>query len=340
MKIGPYELANQVIAAPMAGVTDKPYRRLCRQFGAGMTVSEMVTSRVDLHKSTKSRFRMDLDGEPEPVVVQIVGTDPQMLAEAARHNVANGAQIIDINMGCPAKKVCKKAAGSALLADEPLVANILSTVVEAVPVPVTVKIRTGTTPEERNAVTIGKIAEDAGIQSLTIHGRTRQCKFVGAVEYDTIARVKQSISIPVVANGDIDSPVQAAKVLKHTGADAIMIGRAAQGQPWLFQQISDYLQYGTVSPIPEQALRATTIMQHLTAIHDFYGERLGVKFARKHIKWYLQHWESEIDPQLRTLITTSEEAQQQLALIEEFLLGSLQNADTAEWAGATARLAA
>lgn len=324
MKIGPYELANRVIAAPMAGVTDKPYRKLCRQFGAGMTVSEMVTSRIDLHKSTKSRFRMDLEGEPEPVVVQIVGTDPKMLAVAAQFNVANGAQIIDINMGCPAKKVCKKAAGSALLADEPLVAEILSTVVNAVDVPVTVKIRTGTSPDERNAVTIGKIAEDAGIQSLTIHGRTRQCKFVGAVEYDTIARVKQSISIPVVANGDICSPKQAAAVLQQTGADAVMIGRAAQGQPWLFRQICDFLETGNSSAIPDQQTRADTILQHLTAIHDFYGERLGVKFARKHIKWYLQNWESEIDPALRTLITTSEESQQQLALLEEFLATSLR----------------
>ncbi|NNC99870.1 MAG: tRNA dihydrouridine synthase DusB, partial [Gammaproteobacteria bacterium] len=283
MKIGPYEIANPVIAAPMAGVTDKPYRKICRLNGAAMTVSEMVTSQPGLRQSTKSRFRSDLAGEPEPVVVQIVGTEPQLLADAARYNVSNGAQIIDINMGCPAKKVCKKAAGSALLENEPLVANILKTVVGAVDVPVTVKIRTGATPEFRNALTIARIAEDAGVSCLTVHGRTRQCKFVGAVEYDTIARIKQRVAIPVIANGDIDSPAKARWVMNQTDADAVMIGRAAQGQPWLFRQVCDYLENGKLTPPPDLQQRALTILNHLEAIHCFYGTPLGVRLARKHI---------------------------------------------------------
>jgi tRNA-dihydrouridine synthase B len=320
MQIGPFKLANPVIAAPMAGVTDKPYRKICRQFGAAMAVSEMLTSKLELRQTTKSRFRMDLAGEPEPIAVQIVGTDPQRLAEAARYNVANGAQIVDINMGCPAKKVCKKAAGSALLANEPLVADILSTVVEAVDVPVTVKIRTGTTLAERNAVSIAKISQDAGVQAITVHGRTRQCKFVGAVEYDTIAAVKAAVSIPVIANGDICTPEQAQNVLRQTAADAIMVGRAAQGQPWLFKQIADYLAIGDLSSTPTRHHRATTIMSHIRAIHQFYGVPLGLKLARKHIKWYLQHWDTAIDIKLRNKISITEHPQQQLDLLEQFLI--------------------
>ena len=323
MQIGPHKIANPVIAAPMAGVTDKPYRQICRTFGAGMVVSEMVTSRSDLRNTNKTRFRSDFMGEPEPVVVQIVGTDPSQMAEAAQYNVANGAQIIDINMGCPAKKVCKKAAGSALLANEPLVEEILSSVVASVDVPVTVKIRTGSSPEERNAPTIAKIAEDAGIQCLTVHGRTRQCKFVGAVEYDTIAKVKQTVSIPVIANGDIDSPSQAQRVLDYTQADAVMIGRAAQGQPWLFQQIADHLQYGKSKPAPSAEIRATAILEHLRNIHSFYGEPLGVRLARKHIKWYLGHWHTEIDDAYRQSINACESSEQQYALIEKFLVSSM-----------------
>jgi len=325
MKIGPYKIANQVVAAPMAGVTDKPYRQLCRQHGVAMTVSEMITSRADLRHSTKTRFRMDLTGEPEPVVVQIVGTDPQTLATAAQNNVANGAQIIDINMGCPAKKVCNKAAGSALLENEPLVSDILKSVVHGVDVPVTVKIRTGTTPSSRNAVTIAKIAEDAGVQALTIHGRTRQCKFVGAVEYDTIAEVCNTVKIPVIANGDISSPTAALNVLNQTAADAIMVGRAAQGQPWLFQQIVSFLADGTLTPIPNIMQRAAIITNHVQAIHIFYGERLGVKFARKHIKWYLAHWEVEIEPSLRNQISTTESTDEQVELLQIFLAHSIQN---------------
>lgn len=322
MKIGPYEIANRVIAAPMAGVTDKPYRHVCRQHGAGMVVSEMVTSQLDLRHSTKSRYRLDHAGEPEPVVVQIVGTDPDELAQAAQYNVDNGAQIIDINMGCPAKKVCKKAAGSALLANEPLVNDILKAVVNAVDVPVTLKIRTGQIPEERNALNIARIAEEAGVQSLTIHGRTRQCKFVGQIEYDTIARVKQSVNIPVVANGDICDPLQAQAVLNYTQADAVMIGRAAQGQPWLFKQIADYLATGEMTDKPSLLNRAQTILNHLSAIHSFYGDFLGVRLARKHIKWYLEYWDIAIENEHRQKINAAEEPLLQLALVESFLLNS------------------
>ena len=322
LAIGPYQLSNPVIAAPMAGVSDKPYRKVCRDYGASLAVSEMVTSKLELKDSTKSRFRMDLSDEAAPISVQIVGTDPQQLAEAAQFNVANGAQIIDINMGCPAKKVCKKAAGSALLQDEPLVEQILRTVVAAVDVPVTVKIRTGTTPQQKNALTIAKIAENAGIQAITIHGRTRQCRFAGEVEYDTIAAVKQSIGIPVIANGDIDSPNRAAAVLQYTGADAVMVGRAAQGQPWLFRQIVNHLSVGTAGELPSLDERSETLMAHLRDIHEFYGERLGVKLARKHIKWYLQYWPYPINEALRMRIATSEDATEQLALMELFLYHS------------------
>ena len=331
IKIGPFQLANSVIAAPMAGVSDKPYRKLCRDYGAAMTVSEMVTSQLELRNSTKSKFRMDLEGEPEPVVVQIVGTEPQKLADAAKFNVSNGAQIVDINMGCPAKKVCKKAAGSALLENEPLVKEILESVVKAVDVPVSLKIRTGANPVERNALNIAKIAEQAGVQCLTIHGRTRQCKFVGAVEYDTIATVKNAVSIPIIANGDICSPHDALNVITQTDADAIMIGRAAQGQPWLFGQIAEFLKNGQLVGAPSRVKRATTIKKHIAAIHEFYGPRLGVKFARKHIKWYLQNWDSPIDSAYRRQITTTDETQQQLDLLCLFLESSCSDLGSPEY---------
>ena len=322
MNIGPYTLSNRVVAAPMAGVSDKPYRHVCRQHGAGLVVSEMVTSQIDLRHTTKSKYRLDLSGEPEPVVVQIVGTDPEQLAEAAQFNVANGAQIIDINMGCPAKKVCKKAAGSALLANEPLVAEILRTVVNSVDVPVTVKIRTGSTPESRNAVAIAKIAEDAGVQAITIHGRTRECKFVGAIEYDTIAAVKEAVKVPIIANGDIDSPEKAKRVLELTNADAIMIGRAAQGQPWLFKQVADYLETGSYNAIPSDLIRAQTIVDHIHSIHQFYGEGLGIRLARKHIKWYLGHWHTQLSVALKTQITTTEDAELQRRLLSDFIFST------------------
>jgi len=284
-----------------------------------MAVSEMVTSRAELRHSNKTRFRSDFIGEPEPVTVQIVGTDPTMLAAAAQYNVRNGAQIIDINMGCPAKKVCKKAAGSALLADQPLVEKILTTVVKAVTVPVTVKIRTGSSPNERNAVEIAKIAENAGVKSITVHGRTRACKFVGAVEYDTIAEVKNAVTIPVVANGDIDTPQTALRVIEYTGADAIMVGRAAQGQPWLFGQIASFLGSGKIISKPSAEVRALIITDHIKKIHQFYGDFLGVRLARKHIKWYLQYWGADISDQQRTHINTTENPRQQLQLLTQFL---------------------
>ncbi len=319
MQIGPHKLANKVVAAPMAGVSDKPYRQVCRNYGAGMVVSEMVTSRSDLRHTTKSRYRHDLSGEPEPVVVQMVGTEPELLAQAAQYNVANGAQIIDINMGCPAKKVCKKAAGSALLANEALVESIFKAVVASVDVPVTVKVRTGSDPGRRNVVNIAQIAQDSGIQAITIHGRTRACRFVGNVEYDSIRAVKQAVSIPVIANGDIDSPQKAKQVLDLTQADAVMIGRAAQGQPWLFGQIAQYLETGVVPGAPPLEERSTTLVNHIQAIHDFYGERLGVRFARKHIKWYLAHWPIACEPSYRQQLTTIENTQQQLDLLRHFL---------------------
>ena len=324
MQIGPYQLDNPVIAAPMAGITDKPYREMCRQFGAGMVVSEMVSSRMDLRHTTKSKFRHKISTEIEPVVIQLVGTEPAVLAEAAQFNVDSGAQIIDINMGCPAKKVCQKAAGSALLADEPLVARILSRVVNAVDVPVTVKIRTGTSLEHRNATQIARIAEDCGIQAITIHGRTRACKFIGEVEYDTIRQVKQLVSIPVTANGDINSPEKAQAVLNETKADAVMIGRAAQGQPWLFDQIAHFLATGESSPIPDIETRAKTILHHIKEVHEFYGDRLGVKLARKHIKWYLANWEQECPADLRRKISTHEDAATQLRLLEQFIWQSCE----------------
>jgi len=323
MKIGPFDIANPVVAAPMAGVTDKPYRKVCRTHGAGLVVSEMVTSRSDLRHSTKTRFRLDLTGEPGPIAVQIVGTDPEMLAEAAQFNVENGAQIIDINMGCPAKKVCKKAAGSALLADEPLVARILTKVVRSIDVPVTVKIRTGTSPQHRNASKIAEIAEDAGVQAITIHGRTRECKFVGAVEYDSIAEVASRNNIPVIANGDIGTPEQAQAVLDYTGADAVMIGRAAQGQPWLFQQVADYLATGHYQDKPAATERANIVLDHLSAIHHFYGSALGVRLARKHIKWYLAHWDSPISKPQRDAINQTENPTEQIALMRRFLNTSM-----------------
>lgn len=323
LQIGPYQIPTPVVAAPMAGVTDKPYRQVCRDHGAGMVVSEMITSQKELRDSRKTKFRSDLNGEPEPVVVQIVGTEPAEMAAAARYNVQNGAQIIDINMGCPAKKVCKKAAGSALLANETLVEQILASVVKGVNVPVTVKIRTGTNPEQRNAVNIARIAEAAGVSAITIHGRTRECKFVGQVEYDSIAAAKQAVNIPVIVNGDIDSPETARHVMRYTNADAVMIGRAAQGQPWLFQQVADYLSHGLYMPAPTAEVRAQVIIDHISAIHQFYGDVLGVRLARKHIKWYLNHWHIEASETTRKRITSIETPTEQRAFLQDFLHASL-----------------
>ncbi|SDV00497.1 tRNA dihydrouridine synthase DusB [Pseudomonas sihuiensis] len=286
-RIGPYTLPNRLILAPMAGVTDRPFRQLCRRLGAGLVVSEMVTSDVRLWNSRKSSLRLLHAGDPEPRSVQIAGGDPQMMADAARKNVELGAQIIDINMGCPAKKVCNKAAGSALLRDEPLVREILAAVVGAVDVPVTLKIRTGWDRQNKNGITVAKIAEDAGIAALSVHGRTRADLYTGEAEYDTIAAIKQAISIPVFANGDIDSPQKAKAVLDATGADALLIGRAAQGRPWIFREIEHYLRTGETLPAPSLLEVERILLEHLAAVHVFYGELMGTRIARKHVGWYL-----------------------------------------------------
>ena len=287
LQIGPYSLDTQVALAPMAGVTDRPFRQLCRELGAGLVVSEMVTSDPNLWHTRKSSFRLNHQGEAEPRSVQIAGGDPEMMALAAQLNAERGAQIIDINMGCPAKKVCNKAAGSALLKDEPLVESILEAVVSAVDIPVTLKIRTGWSPENRNALTIAKMAEQAGIAALTIHGRTRSDKYLGDAEYDTIKSVKETINIPVIANGDINTPEKARFVLDYTGADAVMIGRAAQGTPWILREIDHYLRHGEKVAPPSLSEIHSIFNRHLKALHEFYGELMGVRIARKHLNWYL-----------------------------------------------------
>ncbi len=286
-RIGDHALLNRVILAPMAGVTDRPFRQLCRRLGAGLVVGEMVTSDPSLWHTRKSRLRMDHRGEPGPRAVQIAGGDAEMLAEAARLNADRGAEIIDINMGCPAKKVCNKAAGSALLRDEALVAEILAAVVAAVDVPVTLKIRTGWCADSNNGLRIARLAEAAGIQALAVHGRHRQQRYTGDAEYDTIAAIKAAVGIPVFANGDIDSPEKAAAVLDYTGADAVMVGRGAQGNPWIFREIDHYLRHGERMPPPADEERAAVLRDHLEALHDFYGEHMGVRIARKHVGWYL-----------------------------------------------------
>lgn len=306
----------------MAGVTDRPFRQLCRQHGAAMTASEMLTSDVRLWHSEKSRLRRRHDGEAAPRIIQIAGSDPAMMAEAARLNVAEGAQIIDINMGCPAKKVLKRAAGSALLKDEILVRDILSAVVSAVSVPVTLKIRTGWSREQRNGPIIARLAEDCGIQALAVHGRTRECAFKGEAEYDTIAHICESVSIPVFANGDIDSPQKAAAVLRHTGADGIMIGRGAQGRPWIFRHIEHYLASGDELHEPDTGTLATLIGTHLAALYKFYGEEKGVQIARKHVSWYLQN---RADSQaLRRSFNTLPTGRAQLSFITELFSGGTQ----------------
>jgi tRNA-dihydrouridine synthase B len=285
MRIGAHELRSGLFVAPMAGITDRPFRRLARRFGAALAVSEMVTSRPELRASRKTRLRLDHSGEEGPISVQIAGADPRMLAEAAQHNVALGAQIIDVNMGCPAKKVCNVLAGSALLQDEALVASILEAVVHAVEVPVTLKIRTGPSPERRNALRIARIAEAAGVQMLAIHGRTRACAFGGRAEYETIAEVKARLRIPVIANGDVETAEEAQRVLQATGADGIMVGRAAQGRPWLFREISCYLESGRRIPPPDYAEMRAVLLEHLEGLYDLYGEQQGARVARKHIGW-------------------------------------------------------
>ncbi len=292
MQIGPCTIEPNVVLAPMAGVTDKPFRLLCKRLGAGLAVSEMTTSDPRFWTTRKSMTRMDHVDEPAPVSVQIAGTIPEVLAEAARYNVAHGAQIIDINMGCPAKKVCNAWAGSALMQDEALVARILSAVVNAVDAPVTLKIRTGWDYGHRNALSIARIAEDCGIAALAVHGRTRDQQYTGCAEYDTIAAVKAAVRIPVLANGDIATPQQAKFVLDYTKADAVMIGRAAQGRPWIFREIAHYLATGELLPEPSLEEIREILMGHLHALHVFYGEQAGVRIARKHLGWYLKSVET------------------------------------------------
>jgi tRNA-dihydrouridine synthase B len=286
MRIGNYSLANELIAAPMAGVTDRPFRNLCKKLGAGLAVSEMVASNRRLRDTPQSRRRRDHSGESEPRSVQIVGADPAQMADAARFNVDNGAQIIDINMGCPAKKVCNSHAGSALLADESLVAAIIGSVKGAVDVPVTLKIRTGVAPERKNGVAVARIAADQGIAAIAVHGRTRACAFTGQVEYDTITAIKMAVNIPVIANGDVCTPHQASHILAQSGADGLMIGRAAQGNPWIFREIDHFLRTGNLLPAPSIEEVRVTLIAHLQALYEFYDPYLGVRIARKHLSWY------------------------------------------------------
>jgi tRNA-dihydrouridine synthase B len=316
LRIGPYAIAPRVVLAPMAGVTDKPFRLLCKRLGAGMAVSEMTTSDPRFWNTRKSLHRMDHAGEPDPVSVQIAGTVPAVMADAARHNVDQGAQLVDINMGCPAKKVCNAWAGSALMRDEDLVADILQAVVAAVDVPVTLKIRTGWDAAHRNAPRIARIAEDAGIAALAVHGRTRDQQYTGMAEYDTIAAIKAAASIPVIANGDIDSPAKAAFVLRHTGADAVMVGRAAQGRPWIFREIAHYLATGEILPAPPLAEVRDILLGHLRALHGFYGEEAGVRIARKHLGWYARGHRDHAA--FRAVVNRAESATAQLALTRDY----------------------
>jgi len=316
MKIGAHQLRNGLFVAPMAGITDRPFRRIARRMGAAMAVSEMISSRPELRESRKTRLRHDHAGEAGPISVQIAGGEPAMLADAARYNVDQGAEIIDINMGCPAKKVCNVNAGSALLADEGLVARILQAVTAAVRVPVTLKIRTGPAPERRNAVRIARIAESAGVQLLAIHGRTRACAFAGEAEYATIAEVKSRLRIPVVANGDVRTPEEAKRVLELTGADGIMIGRAAQGRPWLFREIAGFLERGERAAPPTPAEMSAVLAEQLLGLYDLYGAEHGARIARKHIGWTVR--ELPGGEQFRRAANLIVDADAQLRAVAEF----------------------
>ncbi|WP_395790041.1 tRNA dihydrouridine synthase DusB [Aquimonas sp.] len=312
MQIGPYRIDPPVVLAPMAGVTDKAFRMLCKRLGAGLAVSEMTHSDPKLWNTRKSQQRMDHAGEPEPISVQIAGTEPEQLANAARHNVDQGAQIIDINMGCPAKKVCSAWAGSALMRDEALVGRILDAVVRAVEVPVTLKIRTGWARAHRNGLEIARIAEAAGIRALAVHGRTREDLYQGEAEYATIAEIKSRLRIPVLANGDIDTPQKAAEVLRLTGADAVMLGRAAQGRPWIFREVAHFLQHGEALPAPPLTEVRDILLGHLQALYAFYGEAQGLRIARKHLGWYAK--EAPDGEVFRNRVNTATTAELQYAL--------------------------
>lgn len=319
MQIGPHTLETPLIVAPMAGVTDRPFRELCLRLGAGMAVSEMLLANPDVWDTQKTRMRMDHSAEGGLRSVQIAGADPEMMAFAARYNVEQGAQIVDINMGCPAKKVNKKLAGSALLRQPDLVRSICQAVVNAVEVPVTLKIRTGWDPDNRNGEEIARIAEDCGIAALAVHGRTRACLYRGHAEYDTIKAIKQAVSIPVVANGDIDSPEKARYVLDYTGVDAVMIGRAAQGRPWIFREIRHFLETGTKLPPPDREEVRTLMNEHVTNLHQFYGAYLGARIARKHVGWYLD--EEETGREFRKHFNALDCADAQLEALEAYFDG-------------------
>ncbi len=315
-QLGPYSLANRVFVAPMAGVTDRPFRQLTKRLGAGYAVSEMAASNPKVWHTIKSSQRLNHDGEQEPIAVQIAGGDVELMVQAARFNVDRGAQIIDINMGCPAKKVCHLAAGSALMSQPLIAANIVAAVVKAVDVPVTVKMRTGPSTTERNAVALAMVFEAAGVAMLTVHGRSRACGFTGHAEYDTIAAVKSNVAIPVVANGDIDTPEKALAVLQYTGADAVMIGRAAQGNPWLPGQIAHYLATGTKSDSPDKQRVHQLIRQHLIDHYQFHGAVVGSRTARKHIGWYSSHWSHS--QTLRDRFNLTEQPEEQLTALDEY----------------------
>ncbi|PJE78787.1 putative tRNA-dihydrouridine synthase [invertebrate metagenome] len=327
LQIGPYSILSPVVLAPMAGVTDRPFRQLCTEMGAGLVVSEMVASNPKLRNTRKSALRMDHTGESEPRSVQIAGSEPEQMASAARFNQDQGAQIIDINMGCPMKKVCNKAAGSALLKDPLLVKRILQAVVSAVTIPVTLKIRTGWDPDHRNGVEIAQIAQDCGIQALAVHGRTRACMYRGEAEYETIAQICQSAFIPVIANGDIRSPEKARAVLDYTGAKAIMIGRGAQGRPWIFREIQHYLETGTYLPEPTISEVQQILLRHLNALYNFYGEYQGLRIARKHVGWYLQNQYS--GSVFRTAFNKLESAEAQKASLQLYFQRLVNGEDQA-----------
>jgi tRNA-dihydrouridine synthase B len=316
MLIGPHRIEPKVVLAPMAGVTDKPFRLLCKRLGAGLAVSEMTTSDPRFWKTAKSLHRMDHVGEPDPVSVQIAGTVPAVMAEAARFNVDHGAQLVDINMGCPAKKVCNAWAGSALMREPELVARILEAVVRAVDVPVTLKIRTGWDADHRNAPEIARIAEDAGIAALAVHGRTRDQQYAGTAEYETIATIKSMLRIPVIANGDVDSPQKARQVLEATGCDAVMVGRAAQGRPWIFGQIAHYLATGELLAEPSPAQVRDILLGHLEHLHAFYGEASGVRIARKHLGWYAK--DRPENAAFRAVVNRAQTADEQLRLTRDY----------------------